>query len=975
MNDDEPFESLPGRPGDGEPDGITRRAMLELCGASVALAGVLSSATGCGQNRRDKLLPYTANPRDLTPGIPLRYATSLTLDGHATGVLVRVNDGRPSKIEGNPDHPASLGATGAIEEATVLGLYDPQRAKGILHGRAPAPSHGFTSALAKDRPDRGAGLRLLIEPTSSPLLAALLDRVVSRFPEARVTFHAAGRSDTGTLGAKLAFGRPLHAIPDLRRAEVILALDADLLATGPLHLRHAQHFAGRRRIPAPGAPMSRLYVVEAALSPTGSLADHRLQRRPSDVHGVAAAVAAELAGSPDLGLPAPREAVAAALAPSAGNEDRPLMRAIARDLARHAGAAVVIAGEWQSPETHALAHLCNAMLRSEGLVTFVDPTLVSLGAREQDLPSLAREIDAGGVDTLVILEGNPAYAAPADLDLGRLIAGVATSVYLGAYEDETAAVSRWFVPARHALESWGDARAYDGTISLIQALIEPLHEGSSPAEMLALLAGDPHPDARSLLRALWRGRVADRDFESFWQDTLKLGLVTGSASPAVTPRLEIGTLLPALAAKAPAPPGIEAALRPDSRVHDGRFANNAWLQELPRPLTKLTWDNAALMSPALAARLGLSDEDRVHLSLDGRSVDAPVLIAPGHADQAVTLHLGYGRKGAEAVARGVGFDATRLRASTARSGAIGLEINKIGGPKHPLARTQMHWSMEGRPLALRATADEYAKNPELTAEQRGPVLSLLRPQPGSGAGGPTQWAMTIDLTICTGCGACEQACQAENNIFVVGKEGVLKSREMHWLRIDTYYEGPRDAPRVIHEPMLCQHCEHAPCEYVCPVNATVHSPDGLNEMIYNRCVGTRFCSNNCPYKVRRFNWFDWEDRVPANQGLVRLQRNPEVTVRQRGVMEKCTFCVQRLRATEIRAKIEGNRPIREGEVTTACAQACPTRAIQFDSLSNPGSAMARWRREPRSFAVLHELGTQPRVNYLARIDNPNPEIG
>jgi molybdopterin-containing oxidoreductase family iron-sulfur binding subunit len=975
LNDDEPFEPHPGEPGAGEPDGISRRAMLELCGASVALAGVLSGATGCGQNKRDKLLPYTANPRDLTPGIPLRYATSLSLDGHATGVLVRVNDGRPSKIEGNPDHPASLGATGAFEEAAVLGLYDPQRPRGILHGGAPATWHGLLGALGRDRPDRGAGLRLLIEPTSSPLLASLLDRVLARLPAARVTFHAAARSDAGLAGAKLAFGRPLQAIPDLRRAEVILALDADFLATGPFHLRQAQHFASRRRIPAPGAPMSRLYVAEPALSPTGSLADHRLQRRPSDVHHVAAAVATELASLPELRSPVPREALSAAIGPSAAREDRPLMQAIARDLARHAGAAVVIAGEWQSPETHALAHLCNAMLRSEGVVSLIDPTLVALGGREQDLASLAREIGAGAVDTLVILEGNPAYAAPADLELERLIAGVATSVYLGAYEDETAAVSKWFIPARHPLESWGDARAYDGTISLIQALIEPLHEGSSPAEMLALLAGDPQPDARSLLRSLWRGRVADRDFEAFWRDTLKLGLVSGSQSQAVSPPLQTGTLLAALAAKAPAPPGIEAALRPDSRVHDGRFANNAWLQELPRPLTKLTWDNAALMSPALAARLGVSDEDRVRLTLGGRSVEAPALIAPGHADEAVTLHLGYGRRGAETVARGVGFDAYRLRTSGARSGAIGLQIAKIRDSKHPLARTQEHWSMEGRPLALRATAEEYRQNPELTAEHKGPLPSLLAPLPGSGAGGKAQWAMTIDLTICTGCGACEQACQAENNIFVVGKEGILKSREMHWLRIDTYFEGPRDDPRVIHEPMLCQHCEHAPCEYVCPVNATVHSPDGLNEMVYNRCVGTRFCSNNCPYKVRRFNWFDWEAHVPANQGLVRLQRNPEVTVRQRGVMEKCTFCVQRLRATEIRAKIEGNRPVREGEVTTACAQACPTRAIQFDSLSNAGSAMARWRSEPRSFAVLHELGTRPRVNYLARIDNPNPEIG
>jgi Fe-S-cluster-containing dehydrogenase component/anaerobic selenocysteine-containing dehydrogenase len=967
LNDDEPFE---GGPEADAPEGMSRRAMLELCGASIALAG----AAGCEQNKRDKLLPYTVNPRDLTPGVPLRYATSLVLDGFATGVLVRVNDGRPSKIEGNPDHPASLGASGVLEEAAVLSLYDPQRARGILRRGAPGTFRGLARALERERPDRGAGLRFLLEPTSSLLLARLLDRIGARFPEARVTFSSPARSDSGARGANLAFGRPLQAYHDLRRAEVILALDADFLASGPFSLRYARQFSERRHIAAPGAPMSRLYVVEPMLSPTGSLADHRLQRRSSDVHGVLAAVAAELAGLPNIALTTPKEALQAAIAPAAAREERPLMRAIARDLARHPGAAVVIAGEWQSPETHALAHLCNAMLRSEGLVNLIEPTLVSLGAREQDIASLARDLEAGRVDTLVILEGNPAYTAPADLELGRLISRAPASVYLGAYENETAAVCEWFVPARHPLESWGDARAYDGTISLIQALIEPLHDGSSPAEMLALIAGDPRPDARSLLRSLWRERVADRDFEAFWQDTLKLGLIEGSRSPAVAPPVQTGTLLPALALVAAAPPGIEVTIRPDSRVHDGRFANNAWLQELPRPLTKLTWDNAALMSPALAARLGVSDEDRLLLSLGGRSVEAPALIAPGHAEEAVTLHLGYGRRGAEGVARDVGFDAYRLRTTAALSGAIGLQVAKLGGPKHPLARTQEHWSMEGRAIALRATAAEYARNPGLTAEHKGPLPSLLPPLPGSGAGGPPQWAMTIDLSLCTGCGACEQACQAENNIFVVGKEGVLKSREMHWIRVDAYYEGPRDAPRVIHEPMLCQHCENAPCEYVCPVNATVHSPDGLNEMVYNRCVGTRFCSNNCPYKVRRFNWFDWKEEVPVNRGLVRLQRNPEVTVRERGVMEKCTFCVQRLRAAEIRARIEGDRLIRQDEVTTACAQACPTRAIQFDSLHNQGSEMVRWREEPRSFAVLHDLGTRPRVNYLARIDNPNPEI-
>jgi molybdopterin-containing oxidoreductase family iron-sulfur binding subunit len=951
------------------PDGISRRAMLELCGASLALA----SAAGCTQNRPNKLLPYTVTPRDLTPGIPLTYATSLTLDGFATGVLVRVNDGRPSKIEGNPEHPASLGATSVMDEAAVLSLYDPQRARGIRRGNEPGTWLELSGKLGAARADHGAGLRFLLEAQSSPLVKSLLDRLGARFPEARVTFHSPARSLAGDAGAALAFGRPAQPVHDLRRAAVILTLDADIFGSTPFSLRHARHFAERRRpsIPgAPGAPMSRLYVVESMLSPTGSLADHRLSRRPSDVYSVVAAIAAELANQPGITPPVPRDALLAALAPFAAREDRALMGAIARDLARNVGASVVIAGEWQPPEVHALTHLCNAMLRASGPVRFIAPTRLSLGGQEQDLAALAREIDAGSVDTLVMLDGNPVYTAPADIELGRLLARVPTSVHLGAYENETAAAAGWFVPARHPLESWGDARAYDGTISLIQALIEPLHDGSTLTEMLALSAGDAHPDARRLLRSFWQGRVPGPDFESFWQETLKRGIVVGSESPALALSIQTDTLLPALARVALPAPGVEIALRPDPRVHDGRFANNAWLQELPKPLTKLTWDNAALMSPALGQRLGLASEDTVLLSLAGRSVEAPVLLAPGHADNAVTLHLGYGREGAEAVARGVGVNAYRLRTAAAPGGAIGLGVTRLDRPRYPLARTQEHFSMDGRPLALRATAAEYAKNPDFTAEHRGPLPSLLPTLNEA----PPQWAMTIDLSICSGCGACEQACQAENNIFVVGKEQVGKGRAMHWLRIDTYHEGPPDAPRVIHEPMLCQHCENAPCEYVCPVNATVHSADGLNQMVYNRCVGTRFCSNNCPYKVRRFNWFDWVDREPVNQGMVQLQRNPDVTVRERGVMEKCTFCVQRLEATKIRARVDGNRAIREGEVTTACAQACPTRAIQFDSLHNTGSAMVRGRQEPRAFAVLHELGTRPRVHYLARIDNPNPEI-
>jgi molybdopterin-containing oxidoreductase family iron-sulfur binding subunit len=950
--------------GADRPGAVSRRGWLKLLGASMALAG-------CAREHEGKILPYNRNPRDITPGIPRHYATSLTLDGFATGVLVESHEGRPTKIEGNPDHPASLGATGVFEQAAVLGLYDPDRARAPRSPRGPTSFQDILARFAGPRADRGAGLRFLLEPTGSPLLADLTARVGARFPEARFTFHAPARPRNAEEGARIALGAPAQPQHDLGRARVILALDHDFVASGPFAIRYARQFASQRRVSAPTGTMNRLYVVETMLTPTGSMADHRLRRRPSEIARSAAAVAAELVdlGVRPKGMP---EALATALGLLRAREDRAFYRALARDLAANAGAAVVMVGDRQPPVVHALAHLVNAALGGDEIAWVIAPTLVGAGAAEQDLPALAREIERGAVETLVIIEGNPVYAAPADLDLARRLPAVANVLYLGAYEDETAHLAGWFVPAAHALESWGDAAAYDGTLSIVQPLIEPLHAGRTPAELLAVFAGVPDPSAHRLVRELWTRRRPGGDFERFWQEALKIGVVAGSASPRLAARLRWDALTEALAhlPPAPAPGALEVSFAPDPAVHDGRFANNAWLEELPRPATKLTWDNAALLSPATAARYGLDTEDVAVLDLRGRRVSAPVLIVPGHADDAVTLHLGYGRKGAESLARDMGFDANVLRTAAAPFFAGGLSMHKVPGATHELARTQLHWNLEGRPIALSSTLAAYRHDPDFTAEQRGRLATLMPPVPMAG----NQWAMTIDMSICTGCSACVVACQAENNILVVGKDQVMKGREMHWLRIDTYYSGPAEAPRAVHQPMLCQHCEKAPCEYVCPVNATVHSPDGLNEMVYNRCVGTRFCSNNCPYKVRRFNWFDYNHREEANRGLVQLQRNPDVTVRQRGVMEKCTYCVQRIREAEIHARIE-RRDIREGEVVTACAAACPTQAIQFGSLHHQGSRMVAWRAEPRRFGVLHELGTAPRTQYLARIDNPNPEIG
>ncbi len=947
---------------DRPPEGVGRRDFLRLLGASVALAGV----GGCTRAPSQKILPYTRQPEDLTPGIAAYYATTLLGDGYAQGVIVETHEGRPTKIEGNPDHPANPGgATDAFAQAAVLGLYDPSRARAMRRGRDGATWSQFLERHGRPRRDRGAGLRFLVEQTTSPLVADLLGRVRAAAPEARFTAYSPTLRGSFAEAARALFGRPLALLYDLSAADVILILDDDLLGAGPMHLRYARQFAARRR---PPGEMSRLYVVEAAMSPTGSIADHRLRRRSSEIAGVAAAIAAEVARSH-----------AGALGRFGAFADD-FTRAVARDLARARGRALVVAGDRQPPEVHALVHLMNDALGAVGKTVLAVPLpTVDAADAAQPLADLAAELDSGMVDTLVVLGGNPSYTAPADLDFARRLKRAGESLYLGLYHDETARDCTWFMPAAHDLESWGDARALDGTVSFQQPLIAPLYGGRTVAEVLAAFAGVPHPDAHALLRDRWRSIDLDA--------ALQKGFIGGSAPPAVTGLLHRNNEAAAALARLAAPlPALEVDFRPSPTVGDGRFANNAWLLELPQPMTKLTWGNAAQIGPRTAARLGLRDGDEVALTVGGRTVEAPIAIAPGHADDAVTLDLGWGRRaiappagaslgdGDGAIGEGVGFDAYRLRPARSPAFVGGASLRKLG--RHvALARTQEHFALHGRPVVLLATLDEYRRNPNFAGEERRRFPSLMDPPAtrNEQRPDPLQWAMSIDLGICTGCSSCMVACQAENNVPVVGRSGVLRSREMHWLRIDTYYTGAAEEPRALHQPMLCQHCEKAPCEYVCPVNATVHSPDGLNEMVYNRCVGTRFCQNNCPYKVRRFNFFNWYVVEPANQGRVELQRNPDVTVRERGVMEKCTFCVQRIREAEIAADRDG-RALKTGDVRTACQQACPTGAIQFDALQHRDSAMAKLRGEPRAYSALNDLDTRPRIQYLARITNPNPEL-
>ncbi len=931
---------------DHHDDDLTRRTFLKALGASVALAGL----DGCTRIPAEKILPFVDEPAEFTPGVPVHYATSMMLDGYATGLVVEANDGRPTKIEGNPDHPASLGAAGILEQASLLQLYDPDRAKFVRSGTSASTWSDFAHAMApaalRQRVGaQGAGLALLLEPTSSPLVGDTLASLQRLYPEMRVHYYA----PLVPAAASAAFTE-VAVIPqyDVHAADVILSVGADFLASGPFHLRYAREFADRRRAPLAG--MNRLYVAETGFTVTGATADHRLRCRPREIE-------------PFL------ESILATLAAASASSSDGWALAVASDLRAHSGASLVIAGDHLSPRAHALVAAINMALGNTGhTVWYVQSPLLGAGQPSVTLPPLVAAMRSGAVDTLVCIGGNPSYMTPRAVGFSEIMRRVPNSVYVGLHENETARDARWFVPAAHYLESWGDARAYDGTYSIVQPLVQPLHHGKSAVEVLLAMTGAPAGHSLAMLRST-AARIGVASDDAGWSTALRQGFVAGTASSRIpaTPRPEL--LARAVPATNSAAGSVDVVFMPGACVHDGSFANNGWLQELPDPVTKLTWDNAALIGPGTARRLGLDTGDPLLLRHASETLTIPALIVPGHPNDVATLHFGYGRTGAEGVAKGVGTNVYQFWPTMDEFVISGVSAERAPGvARTDFAITQTHWTMDGRDQARSDTLGNYrASQRNEKTPQRTP-LTIYDPQRRLES--PIQWAMTIDLGTCIGCSACVVACQSENNIPVVGRDDVAKSREMHWLRIDRYLEGNEDNPQVVTQPMLCQHCENAPCEYVCPVGATVHSPDGLNEMVYNRCVGTRFCSNNCPYKVRRFNWFDYNDEISETE---RMARNPDVTVRGRGVMEKCTFCVQRIREAEISAGTNG-RTFRGTDVTTACQQSCPTNAITFGSLTEPDSAVMRRREESRLYDVLAELGTEPRVRYLARIRNPNPDL-
>lgn len=1016
-------------------DPVERRTFLKLMGASLALAGL----SGCVYQPPEKIVPYVRHPEESVPGKAMFFATAATIGGVATPLLARSNEGRPTKVEGNPDHPNNRNAddpndrgssaTDPFAQASILGLYDPDRSQTVTYREEIRTWTTFLgemrTALDEQRPRQGVGLRFLTETVTSPTLAAQLKDILTEFPQAKWHQYEPANRDNARAGAIMAFGQPVNTIYSFDQAKRILSLDADFLAGAPGTLRYARQFAAGRRVVEGKHEMSRLYVVETTPTTTGASADHRWTVRPSEFISIASTLAALSGANPIVQFNMLH----------AGSGGEPWQKAIVNDLQLHKGASIVIAGNEAPPAVHALAHAMNAALGNVGkTVKYTDPIEANSVDQRQSLSDLVNDIDAGRVELLVILGGNPAYNTPADLklDLNRL-AKAKLRVHLSSHKDETSNLCHWHVPESHYLESWGDTRSFDGTVSIVQPLIEPLYGSKTAHEVLAVFSPQYDRKAYEIVREYWQRQIpgagsqvsgsggqsagaggsqaaatpatpptttssasASSDFESRWRQALHDGFVANSALP-----VKAFSTTTQNAGETPAVPigaGFEIVFRTDPTIFDGRFANNGWLQELAKPLTKLTWDNAALVSMATAQQLGLVNTigwkggeilvDNIRIDYGGKSIICPTWIMPGQPDDVVTVHLGYGREKAGRVGNGKGFNAYDIRTSDSPWAVTGASVAKAAG-RFQLAVTQLHFNMEGRDVLRTGTLAEYEKGNPGGHEAAGGEHSGAHaagsayppthvPRPDETLYGDEHkyegyaWGMAIDANSCIGCNGCVVACQSENNIPIVGKEQVLRSREMHWLRVDTYNEG-HDAAHpegTYFMPVPCMHCENAPCEPVCPVHATVHSAEGLNEMVYNRCVGTRYCSNNCPYKVRHFNFLlfqDWE--TPTYQ----LMRNPEVTVRSRGVMEKCTYCVQRIQEAKIGAELE-NRPVRDGEVVTACQAVCPTEAIVFGNINDPNSRVSKLKAESRNYSLLADLNTRPRTTYLGALRNPNPEI-
>jgi molybdopterin-containing oxidoreductase family iron-sulfur binding subunit len=1029
------------------PDAVSRRGFLSAVAATVALAGM----TSC-RKPVTKIVEFNKRPEGFKPGLPQVYATTLTRGGMGIGVLVKSSDGRPTKIEGNPDHPSSMGGSDARLQAELLQIYDPGRSNQAhgpdAHNHAHDDGHGagheehaanpnetyeqfyaFWEEKAKElRTKKGAGLHVLLPVTTSPSLLAMIGKAKDTFAEASFYMWDPMHRDEEFAGAKAATGKVVETHVDYAKSEVVVSFDSDFLALDGNNLRNAHEWAKSRRAPKPGAPISRLYVYEACYSSTGTMADHRFRMKAGDVAAMALALAAQLGvgANSDLGK---------SLAKYKSDDKR--IAAVADDLKANAGKCAVVAGPRMPAAVHAAVHAINVLLGNTGkTVTYTAlPDAIKEGS-VASIKRLAAAIEQGKVEVLACLGTNPVYDAPADLHFEKLLHGaekkVKTTIHLGLHRDETGQHCDWHFPMAHELESWGDARAHNGTVSLQQPLIAPLHGGMSALELLAFLSQQPGYEALAaardttfgcdLLRDHWKTASGNQaDFDGWWRKALHEGVVPTSEFAAEQVTLDAAGVNNAVLSFAKGN-GFEITLRPCPKMWDGRYGNNSWMQELPDPLTKLCWDNAALISPSTARTMGVNNGDMLSITAGAETMQVPAWILPGHADDSATINLGWGRKlPAECrVANGTddrattGFDGYTLRSTGSQWIIAGCTVTK-GKGAFRLVSTQDQGTMNGRAIVREADFDTNKKDPEW-APKMSPLdkaarlqgktekdvdksLWLDRFDPARGEAdvkkSPYQWGMVIDLNACTGCSACVVACVAENNIPMVGKMQVARNREMFWIRADRYFASkaevaktdPKDLsifdqnkltaaddPWVSNMPTPCMQCENAPCESVCPVAATTHSADGLNDMVYNRCIGTRYCSNNCPYKVRRFNYLDYLGQVPETK---KMAFNPDVTVRTRGVMEKCTYCVQRINGGRIQAKLSGKK-VGDGpddvHVAPACAQSCPTQAITFGNIIDTSSAVAQLKASPLNYGVLSDLHTRPRTTYLGRVRNPNPAL-
>ncbi len=973
---------------------FTRRRFLQLMGASIALAGT----TGCW--RAEKILPFANRPEGRIPGNAEYYATGVDIGGVVRGVVATSHDGRPTKLEGNPNHPMSLGATDAQTQAVVLELYDPDRSQKVMKrsgdGLAESSWDAFTTELEtlreELRADRGAGLAVLSDASSSPTLRAQRDRLKTRYPQATWYEYESVHRDSERAGVRAAFGSALRPQYDLTGVERLLTLDDDLFVSHPAALRLSRDFADARRPEEGKTPRS--YAVESNFSRTGSIADHRLPVRSAEIGAFVAALGRAIASKSAFSSNAGRGAFTSGNAPSiADARAQKFLDAVAEDLATHTGKCLVTVGANQPADVHEAVHRLNALLGNVGkTVSYIEDPRGDAPAGTQAMTDLVAAMKGGRVKTLVILGGNPVYDAPADAGFAEALGSIGRSIHIGLFADETARRCAWHLPRTHALEEWNDGIAWDGTWTVCQPLIKPLYDGKAASEIFAILSSDDIVTSYELVRRTFRERFGADGFSAKWRRAVHDGVVADSASRKTSPSpASASTLLASARGKSVggAAQGVEVTFNADNAVFDGRFANSGWLQELPDFMTKLAWDNAAIVAPATAKAVGARTGQIARIELNGKSIELPVYEMPGHAPDSVTLSLGYGRRhagriggSAEQGVDPVGCDVYPIRNAGAMGIATGAKMSGTGGKK-TLALTQDHHAIDEiglkgindriGALYREGTLEEFKKHPDFAQHAvHVPPLESLWSDFSYEEG--HKWGMTIDLDKCNGCDSCVISCQAENNIPIVGQENVARGREMHWMRIDRYFAGDAEAPEVVSQPVTCHQCELAPCEQVCPVAATVHSDEGLNDMVYNRCVGTRYCANNCPYKVRRFNYFNYHKNLKdRSNDSIKMVFNPEVTIRNRGVMEKCTFCVQRIQGAKIIAKNE-RRPLEDGEIKTACQQSCPTQAITFGDLNNPNSRVHALANSDRSYAMLAELNIKPRLMYLAKIRNPNPTL-